>query len=531
MALSTLNDDQRLYIQTIFDYFHEHGKWPTYKYIDRKLTLIRRDLDIEKIAKGLPSGFASTSSFSLRLEDEAILSISAIYLCAGSGEELADFIKVLHHFVEKYFSDLGDSVEVSSDDLIQHLGMSELSVRKVGLLIKHAYEYYIYTSFREDNVGNNWVLPLSRSIREFDGVTSIEQYFEKLDQIKKRLTTPEPRLPLQEADTDTSRNGDQYNISRTSGEVTPLPVKIKIFFCYAHEDEPLLNRLKIQLISMQRRGLIEMWHDRDINAGTEWEGEISEQINTAQIILLLISPDFMASDYCYGIEMKRALERHKNGEACVIPVILRPVHWQDILGNIQSLPNDGNPVTSSSWHSPDDAFFDVAEGIRRVIEEMTAQISTNDLLQKKVRDRFEKFTEQAKIVLFFAQEEAQRFQQEYIGTEHLLLGLIHENKSIAVKVLNNIGINLNKLRKATESVISHGDRTDLGELKLTIHAKKVIELAVDEALRLNHHYIRPEHLLLGLVREGEGIGAGVLDSFGVTLEKVRRETIKVLSQN
>ncbi len=135
------------------------------------------------------------------------------------------------------------------------------------------------------------------------------------------------------------------------------------------------------------------------------------------------------------------------------------------------------------------------------------------------------------MVLSFAQEEAQRFQQEYIGTEHLLLGLIRENNSIAVKVLNNIGINLNKLRKATESVISHGDRTDLGELKITIRAKKVIELAVDEALRLNHHYIRPEHLLLGLVRESEGIGAGVLDSFGVTLEKVRRETIKVLSQN
>jgi hypothetical protein len=83
MALPTLNDDQRLYLQTIFDYFHEHGRWPTYRYVDHKLTQISRALDIEKIAKSLPGGFASTSSYYLRLEDEAILSISAIYLCAG----------------------------------------------------------------------------------------------------------------------------------------------------------------------------------------------------------------------------------------------------------------------------------------------------------------------------------------------------------------------------------------------------------------------------------------------------------------
>jgi len=307
---------------------------------------------------------------------------------------------------------------------------------------------------------------------------------------------------------------------------------VKIFFCYAHEDELLLNQLKRQLRPLQRQELIDVWHDRDINAGTEWEQEISQHLNAADIILLLISPDFMDSDYCYCVEMKRAIERNEHGEAHVIPIILRPVYWQvEPLDKLQALPKDSLPITSPKWGNLDEAFFDVAEGIRRVIGELTAQFSTNDLLQKKVKDKFEKFTEQAKMVLSFAQEEAQRFQQEYIGTEHLLLGLIRENNSIAVKVLNNIGINLNKLRKATESVISHGDRTDLGELKITIRAKKVIELAVDEALRLNHHYIRPEHLLLGLVRESEGIGAGVLDSFGVTLEKVRRETIKVLSQN
>src|SRR5260221_459846 len=96
---------------------------------------------------------------------------------------------------------------------------------------------------------------------------------------------------------------------------------ISILFCYADEDEPLLKKLQMQLKPLQRKGLINIWHDRDISAGTEWERAISEQLNTAQIILLLISPDFIASDYCYSTEMKRAIERHKRKEARVIHMV------------------------------------------------------------------------------------------------------------------------------------------------------------------------------------------------------------------
>jgi TIR domain/prokaryotic YEATS domain len=145
---------------------------------------------------------------------------------------------------------------------------------------------------------------------------------------------------------------------------------VKIFFCYAHEDEALLNKLKTHLRPLQRQGLIDIWYDRDINAGTEWEREIKEQLNSAQIILLLVSPDFMNSDYCYSIEMKRALERDKRGEAKVIPIILRPVDWQGVLGRLQALPTDAKPVTSSSWYSLDDAFFDIAEGIKKLAEKL-----------------------------------------------------------------------------------------------------------------------------------------------------------------
>ena len=148
-----------------------------------------------------------------------------------------------------------------------------------------------------------------------------------------------------------------------------------------------------------------------------------------------------------------------------------------------------------------------------------------------MNERFDKFTERARKVLTLAQEEATRFNHNYIGTEHLLLGLVREGEGVAAKVLSNLGVELNRVRSAVEFIIGRGDRPTVGEIGLTPRAKKVIELAVDEARRLGHHYIGTEHLLLGLVREGEGIAAGVLESLGVNLEKVRTQTIQVLSQS
>src|SRR5918912_73252 len=145
-------------------------------------------------------------------------------------------------------------------------------------------------------------------------------------------------------------------------------------------------------------------------------------------------------------------------------------------------------------------------------------------------DRFDKFTERARRVLTLAQEEAQRFNHNYIGTEHLLLGLVREGDGVAAKVLANLGVELNKVRSAVEFIIDRGDRAVLGEIGLTPRAKKVIELAVDEARRLSHHYIGTEHLLLGLVREGNGIGVGVLENMGVAPDQARAETLRVWGQ-
>src|SRR5260221_1541145 len=128
------------------------------------------------------------------------------------------------------------------------------------------------------------------------------------------------------------------------------------------------------------------------------------------------------------------------------------------------------------------------------------------------RDRFDTFTERARKVLSLAQEEAQRFNHNYIGTEHLLLGLVREEDGVGAKVLQNLGVQLTTARSAVEFIIGRGDRIVLGEIGLTPRAKRVIELALDEANRLDHQYIGTEHLLLGLIREGEGIAAGVLES-------------------
>jgi ATP-dependent Clp protease ATP-binding subunit ClpC len=144
--------------------------------------------------------------------------------------------------------------------------------------------------------------------------------------------------------------------------------------------------------------------------------------------------------------------------------------------------------------------------------------------------RFEKFSERARRVLTLAQEEAQHFNHTYIGTEHILLGLLREDEGVGAKVLANLGVGLNKARSAVEFIIGRGEKPSTGEIGLTPRAKRVIELAIDEARHLGHNYIGTEHLLLGLLREGGGVASDVLDSFGVTLERARAETLRVLGE-
>jgi hypothetical protein len=144
---------------------------------------------------------------------------------------------------------------------------------------------------------------------------------------------------------------------------------VEVFFSYAHEDEQLKYSLGKHLAILKRRGTIAGWHDRMIGAGREWRAEIDRHLNSAQIILLLVSADFIASDFCYGVEMERAVERHDRGEARVIPIILRACLWQDApFGKLQALPTDARPVTS--WPNHDEAFENIARGIREAAESL-----------------------------------------------------------------------------------------------------------------------------------------------------------------
>lgn len=140
-----------------------------------------------------------------------------------------------------------------------------------------------------------------------------------------------------------------------------------MFFSYCHADEALRDQLEKQLAMLKRQGVIETWHDRRISAGQEVDAAIDDHINGDEIILLLVSPDFIASDYCYNIEMARAMERHNAKDAIVIPVILRPCDWHHApFGKLLGTPQDGKPVTL--WPDRDEAFLQVAKEVRKAAD-------------------------------------------------------------------------------------------------------------------------------------------------------------------
>lgn len=152
-------------------------------------------------------------------------------------------------------------------------------------------------------------------------------------------------------------------------DIQPQADAVTVFYSYAHEDEKLRDKLNTHLKILERQKVIDSWHDRDILPGSEWADEIDENLEAAQIILLLISADFIASDYCWGKELERAMERHEDGDARVIPIILRSCDWSSApFGKLQALPKNAKPVTS--FKDQDQAFTDIAQGIRRVAEDL-----------------------------------------------------------------------------------------------------------------------------------------------------------------
>jgi hypothetical protein len=153
-------------------------------------------------------------------------------------------------------------------------------------------------------------------------------------------------------------------------QVEPIPssasAAMKAFVSYSHRDERYRRRLHVSLAQLRRNELISIWHDRKISPGQDWNREIDKNLESANVVLVLVSPDFLDSDYAYSREMRQALERHDSGLATVVPIILRPADWQDSpLGALQALPSNGRPVTT--WSNRDQAWLDIALGLRRLI--------------------------------------------------------------------------------------------------------------------------------------------------------------------
>lgn len=165
------------------------------------------------------------------------------------------------------------------------------------------------------------------------------------------------------------------NSTRLSMNSPTAEKPLEVFISYSHKDEALKEELEVHLSTLKRQGKINPWQDRALEAGTEWDPQIKAALESAQIILLLITPRFMASDYINDVELARAMARHRAGTARVIPIILKPVDLAGTpIAQLQALPKDAKPVTR--WEDQDEAFLNVVLGIRRVVDALNAQPAT-----------------------------------------------------------------------------------------------------------------------------------------------------------
>jgi uncharacterized protein YjbI with pentapeptide repeats len=170
---------------------------------------------------------------------------------------------------------------------------------------------------------------------------------------------------------------------------------LRLFCSYSHKDEAYLNELRTWLRGFEWRGLIEWWHDREITPGWEWEEAIDENLRMAEIIILLVTPDFMGSRYVYEQEIGKAVERHERGEARVIPIIVRPAYWKWVnFGRLQALPKDAKPITT--WPNRDEAWLDVVEGIQKAVEELLDERQEQAAREEELRKRLDGLYDRAR---------------------------------------------------------------------------------------------------------------------------------------
>lgn len=219
---------------------------------------------------------------------------------------------------------------------------------------------------------------------------------------------------------------------RQKDKIMATPKPIEVFYSYSHQDEKLRKTLEKHLKFLQRDGIISSWHDRKISPGDEWKGEIDSHLKSAQIILLLISADFIASDYCYDIEMKRAMKRHAAGEAKVIPIILRACEWQNApFGKLQALPTDGKPV--KSWSNSAEAFTNIAQGLKRIVlgKSEVASNSTTRSSKKRVRNSGTSITSRLQVKTAYPNAQISGIHIEHVDSLEVLNADLQQLSTVA----------------------------------------------------------------------------------------------------
>ena len=252
---------------------------------------------------------------------------------------------------------------------------------------------------------------------------------------------------------------------------------LKLFYCYAREDKALRDELDVHLSSLKRQNIVTSWYDGAINAGSDWEKEIDTHLREAHLILLLITPHFMASDYCYSVEMQRALQRDKDGTARVIPIILRRTFWDGApFSHLQFLPMDAKPVTQ--WADRDEAFWDITVGIHKTVTELRLLLKTPQEWFKEGYD--------------FG--ELKRYEDAIVAYDHAIR--LDPNYAIAY---HNKGLDLYNLKRYEEAIAAYDQALRLDPNYAVAYNNKGLALyslkrygdavvVYDQALRLDPNY-------------------------------------------
>jgi len=283
------------------------------------------------------------------------------YIKESWGSDLWGFVVLDYYYTKKAEGDK-ENPSHFIDQLLSHMLKEEIDPVAVHNVLLSVCIHLFGSSFsdimeKSINLLKNIKKPLTKE--QLESILSHYDVYRKREVFIEKIKASKLHIP---------GNSEKYEMVKNEGGQMET---IDLFYSYSHDDEKLRNKLEKHLSLLKRGGFIVEWHDRKILAGSNVNDQIDDNIKKAKIILLLVSASFLASDYCFGKEMTYALERHKKGEAKVIPIILRECDWKTApFKDLLALPTDGKPVASRKWKTQDEAFANIAAGIRKVVKEI-----------------------------------------------------------------------------------------------------------------------------------------------------------------